>query len=289
MSYNDVSSQYETVTKRKILKMDKHLPKIVLPKQKLKMFADWWNSDIRFEKTVPHSIEEGYLIIENDSQHSIEDYASLIKITAKECHSTYRFIESQLKEFLEITKQFIVYFKFAGQNRIIAETYTLDNKQFSNTEAEIGGEKPEKELILDENQLKNCTRRDDILHMFNYRNLAFLITCLWYMATTAPSKRYVYEEKSPVISGRKKGVVQVSDTKFIVTPVYDLTKIRTVTIERLMTRKKGWTYSHSFQVHGHYRHYKNGKTIFIQPFIKGKGKPFKAQTTVLDPIRIKEE
>ena len=68
-----------------------------------------------------------------------------------------------------------------------------------------------------------------------------------------------------------------------------MTKIRTTTVERLTVRKKGWTYSHSFQVHGHYRHYKDGKVIFIESYIKGKGKPFKAQTTILSPEKIKEE
>ena len=62
-----------------------------------------------------------------------------------------------------------------------------------------------------------------------------------------------------------------------------MNKIRVVSIDRLQTRKKGWTYSHSFQVHGHYRHYRNGKTIFIQPYIKGKDKEFKSQQIILDP------
>lgn len=43
-------------------------------------------------------------------------------------------------------------------------------------------------------------------------------------------------------------------------------------ILKLITRKKGWTYSHSFQVHGHY---KDGKVIFIESYVKGKDKPFK--------------
>lgn len=38
--------------------INKRLPRIKLPANKIKMFADWWNSDIRFEDTVPHSFEE---------------------------------------------------------------------------------------------------------------------------------------------------------------------------------------------------------------------------------------
>ena len=35
----------------KILKIDKRLPQIIVPDNKLPMFIDWWNSDIRFEKS----------------------------------------------------------------------------------------------------------------------------------------------------------------------------------------------------------------------------------------------
>ena len=62
-----------------------------------------------------------------------------------------------------------------------------------------------------------------------------------------------------------------------------MNKIRVVKVENLASRKRGWTYSHSFEVHGHYRHYRNGKTIFIKPFIKGKDLDFKSQKIIIDP------
>ena len=43
-------------------------------------------------------------------------------------------------------------------------------------------------------------------------------------------------------------------------------KVKVVKVEHLQKRKAGWTYSHSFQVHGHYRHYKSGKVIFVKEF-----------------------
>lgn len=130
---------------------------------------------------------------------------------------------------------------------------------------------------------------NSLMGEIGYEMICLLVTSLWYMATTSPSTKYIYEEKTPMIEHRHKHKIRVSDTKFIITPVYDFSKIRTTVVERLMTRKKGWTYSHSFQVHGHYRHYKDGKTIFIESYIKGKGKPFKAQTTILAPEKIKED
>ena len=56
----------------------------------------------------------------------------------------------------------------------------------------------------------------------------------------------------------------------ITTPIYNLVDKRATTVERLIKKRNGWTISHSFQVRGHYRHYKNGKVVFINPYKKGK-------------------
>ena len=274
---------------KKKLKIDKHLPKIVLPNKKLKMFENWWNEDIRFEKTVPHSFEEGYLIIEyNHGNQTVDKFKDLIKLTAKTYNTTYRNIEMKLIEFLNTLNDITLYFKFIDKNRIFVEIYDKNNYLISNANCEIGETSEEEPKISSENLFLDCKNLENINHVFGMNLIYYLITCLWYIATTAKNTKYIYEEKTPMITNRKKGVVQVSDTKYIRTPVYDMSKIKTVRIDKLITRKKGWTYSHAFQVHGHYRHYKDGKVIFIESYIKGKGKPFKAQTTILEPERIKE-
>lgn len=273
---------------KKALKIDKHLPQIILPNEKLQMFADWWNSDIRFEKSIPHSFEEGYLFIENKQTLKPEDFKDMIKGLAKAYKTTYRNIENQLVTFLEAMSKFIIYFKFTDENSVYAEIYGNDNYIISSITFKVGEtESPEKEINLyDKKLLEECKTVDDILNVFNWQNLSFLITCLWYIATTTRSTKYIYEKKNPIVTKRRKKVVVVSDTKTINTPIYDMRKIRVVKVESLQTRKKGWTYSHAFQVHGHYRHYKNGKTIFINPFIKGKNKDFKAQQIVLKPKEV---
>ena len=270
------------------LKINKRLPKIKLPASKLKLFADWWNEDIRYEKTIPHSFEEGYLFIENEHGQDINKYSALIKHTAKMYKTTYRNIEKQMKEFLDNMKEITLYFKFIDKNKVFAELYDAKNLILSDIKFEFGPEKesPESRITLYDTTdfIPTYTDINDVLDNFNVQFVYYL----WYMATAASNTRYIYEEKIPTIEHRHKHTVHVSDTKFIVTPVYDLSKVRTTTVEKLVTRKNGWTYSHSFQVHGHYRHYKNGKTIFIESYIKGKGKPFKAQTTILAPEKIKE-
>lgn len=255
---------------KKALKINKHLPQIILPNEKLQMFADWWNSDIRFEKSVPHSFEEGYLFIENKQTLTPEDFKDMIKGLAKAYKTTYRNIENQLATFLEAMSKFIIYFKFTSENSVYAEIYGNDNYIISSITFKVGEtESPEKEINLyDKTLLKECKTVDDILNVFNWQNLSFLITCLWYIATTTRSIKYIYEKKNPIVTKRRKKVVVVSDTKTINTPIYDMRKIRVVKVESLQTRKKGWTYSHAFQVHGHYRHYKKRKNNFYQSFYK---------------------
>lgn len=272
--------------KDKTLKIDKHLPQIVLPYKKNKMFIDWWNSDIRFEKSVPHSFDEGYLIVET-SDSSIDEllnnFKGLIKEMAKTFKTTYRNIENQFKVFFEASKRLTLYFKFGDDDYLFIETYGNDDKIFSTMSCKIGdNDEPEKEVVShhDISEIKSV---DDIMNNINYKNLALLISCLWYIATTSRTTKYIYEKKTPVVAKRHRNVVKVSDTKTITTPIYDMNKIRVVKVESLSTRKKGWTYSHAFQVHGHYRHYKSGKVVFINSFIKGKNKDFKAQTITLNP------
>lgn len=275
--------------KDKTLKIDKHLPQIVLPYKKNKMFIDWWNSDIRFEKSVPHSFDEGYLIVEttdSSMDEMLDKFKSLIKEMAKSFKTTYRNIENQFKTFLEISKRLTLYFKFSDDDYLFIETYGNDNKIFSTMSCKIGdNDEPEQEISSNHN-ISDIKALDDIMNNINYKSLALLISCLWYIATTSRTTKYIYEKKTPVVAKRHKNVVKVSDTKTITTPIYDMNKIRVVKVESLSTRKKGWTYSHAFQVHGHYRHYKSGKVVFINSFIKGKNKDFKAQTITINPDKL---
>lgn len=132
--------------------------------------------------------------------------------------------------------------------------------------------------------LENVQDENERLNKVNYFVVCILITALWYIATSRSTK-YIYN-KTYVSKPSKKGdkrVINVKPIKTISTPIYDIGKVKYITLDKLITRRKGWTYSHAFQVHGHYRHYKNGKTIFINSYIKGKGKELQAQKTILEP------
>lgn len=275
---------------KETIKVNPRLPKIILPASKLKMFADWWDSDIRYETEIPHAFEEGYLIIDNEDlqTYSVDTYSEFIKAVAKEMHCTYREIENEFKIFLASMEEFTLYFKFISNNSMYVGCYDRSGKKITDVTLSIG-EKSEYDLPMSAFKQENIHSVDTLLKMFMHRNVFYLATCLWYIASTSNNTKYVYEEARPVVIGRHKGVVKVSDTKYIKTPVYDMNKIKVVKVERLISRKKGWTYSHSFQVHGHYRHYKSGHVIFVDSYIKGKGKPFMPQQVVLAPNSIKEE
>lgn len=212
-----------------------------------------------------------------------------IRKIASTLHCTYRQAETEYLQFLDSTQEVILYFVFVQENAMLVKIYDKNNTLLSKVTFEVGDNNQiEKPIDLDKtinvtNSGNIYTDLDELLQEFNYINLAVLITVLWYIATTTKTTKYIYEKKTPVVKYKSKGIVQVSDTKFISTPIYDMQKIRVVKTESLRARKKGWTYTHAFEVHGHYRHYKNGKTIFIKPFVKGKDKELKSQTIIIDP------
>ena len=279
------------IKKYEELKINKKLPQIHISQKQVDLFINWWNQDIRFQKTVPQSFEEGYLKCDLNFNIDVNKFNNLFKQMAKTYHTTYRKIETMFKDFINSLEHIIMYFKFIKDNEIIINTYDINNKILSNISFGFGENSKEIEeefsyekltsLILTSESLNN----DNLMNGFNILYMIILITSLWYIATTKNTTKYIYEHKTPIITNRKKNIVKVSDTKIISTPIYDITKIKTKKVDGLIKHRKGWTYSHAFQVHGHYRHYKDGKVIFVNSYIKGKNKEFKSQTIDLKPTQ----
>ena len=132
-------------------------------------------------------------------------------------------------------------------------------------------------------KVQELVETSDLTNCFSYYCFILVECCLWYMATATNTTKYYREGKRESFYHEEKNVINPKKNKTISTPIYDMSKIKRVKTEGLIKRRKGWTYSHSFKVHGHYRHYANGKIIFIEPFIKGKGKKEINQTIVLNP------
>ena len=276
-----------TVRKRdnRVLKIDKRLPKIIIPSSKFDLFFGWWNSDIRFEKSIPHSFEEGYIIADNiqkglDVNNPM--FNALIKETAKNFKTTYRQVEKYFLDFVNSSLKITIYFKFLNENTLFANVFDVKDRILSNIQLTFG-EESDFEPVVKWNDFGTFETFKEWEENFNYQCFSLLATSLWYIATSTNTTKYYYEEKTPVITSRHRNIVNISSTKTINTPIYDMSKIRSVKVEKLISRKKGWTYSHSFQVHGHYRHYRNGKVVFIKSYIKGKDKDFQNQTITLAP------
>lgn len=257
----------------KKLKYDRHLPCIEIPVNKLQMFLDWWNSDIRFESTVPHSFNEGYLLL-SGLNSSIDVNSSsikhLIKDIASSFKSTYRNIETLLNGFIDSCNKLILYFHFLNDNKLYCELYDSLDSIISAITITLGDTKKEEPEIKLEPD--GCTSFDGFSTHLAKVSITLLITSLWYIASASTNRKYIYTRTSPKYENKTS--VKVKKYKEITHTVYDMNKICYVTVDKLSNRKHGWTYQNSFQVCGHYRHYKNGKTIFVHPYIKGKRKTF---------------
>lgn len=273
------------------LRINPLLPNIIISKDKINLFVDWYNKDIRFQKELPHTFEKGYIRIKSMLfSTDISNYNVFIKALAKQYNKTYRQIENMLKLYIDGINDVTVYFEFKD-NMFYNYIYKKDGKILSKAEAQIGDNKqPSPEITLtnlnnnDINKLNNEQEFiDDVQNKFNYFCLAICSTCLWYLATTTKTTKYKYKERPEKKYNPNKRVVYVKENKNVTTPIYNLDNIKIKTVDRLINKREGYTYSHSFQVHGHYRHYKDGKVIFVNSYIKGKDKPFKHQNIIINP------
>lgn len=280
--YSSSQNELTVEDKDKILRIDNKLPQIILPQSKIGMFIDWYNNDLRLLGTLPEAYNEGYLIIENDIiQIDISKQSEYIKSLAKQLNGTYRQVENRLKYFIEDLEKVTMYFKYVDNN-IQIWLYGKDNTIVSKMSFQV--QEGENSLVADR-YIDEFTNWDDLLNEFNFYCVILLTSSLWYIATTTKTTKYYYEENRPryTYSANEKSIKSVSKHKTINTPIYDFNKIKRVKVESLIKKRKGWTYSHSFQVHGHYRHYSNGKTVFINSYIKGKNKELQSQIITLDP------
>lgn len=266
------------------------MQRIRLPKKVLPMFEKWYDEDISKENTIPHTFEEGYLIFEGadvlDNKARDE-----IKYIASKTHAIYRKIETMYK--MLNGKETILYFKFLNDDELYVERYT-DKTLIQTGKIQLNGTTALK--INDINLLwkiqvelagwNEKTAQEYLKSKTNYC-VAMLATALWYIAT-AKSKKYIHDEVAfPLVrqeKTKKAGKITEVTSRKITTPIYDLGKTKVVSLEMLKKRKKGWAYSHAFNVRGHYRHYRSGKVVFIKSFTKCKNLETKDTEIVVSPI-----
>ena len=280
----------------KILVINKKLPQIIVPRDKLCMFSDWWDKDIRFQSNIPKAFSEGYLIYQFPQLDFLSDFSKDgITLLAKMDHITYREVENRLKQTAD--RHTTMYFKFLEDNKLYFERYeekstneTILSSKGTMLIGNTGSPELKMNEILNDKSListmvnNNFHNSELSMNAINLFSMYLVATALWYIATTKSTK-YIYEHKRPVnkIKNKHQRIIQVNPEKYITTPIYDMGKIKLVKTEKLIQRREGWTYSHAFQVHGHYRHYRNGKIVFINSYIKGPDKELQSQKIILEP------
>ena len=153
------------------------------------------------------------------------------------------------------------------QNDKISQDYTtVIYKKYINTLSKIDVTKISKEDLP--HILYDASRE----YRISYCELSIVLlkTIFWYLISNKTEKIFM-EVKEPINNIKHKKYKHINKEITITTPIYDLGKVPTRKVNVLIHRREGWTYSHAFTVRGHYRHYKNGKVIFVQSYIKGDG------------------
>jgi hypothetical protein len=265
-----------------------YMQRIKLPKKVLPVLEKWFDEDISKETTVPHTFEEGYLFFE-DADTLDDNAREEIKYIAKKTHAVYRNIENMYK--MLNGKETILYFKFLNDNELYIERYTdkmLIQKGKYNTERISSLRINSINLLLKiQVELIGWTEKtaQEYLKSKTDYCVAMLVASLWYIATTKSTK-YIHNEVAfPLTRQNEKKTTRIKEvtSKKITTPIYDLGKTRVVSLDILKKRKKGWTYSHAFNVRGHYRHYRSGKVVFIKSFVKCKDLEMKDTEIIVSP------
>lgn len=264
------------------------MQRIKLPKKVLPMLEKWFDEDISNEANVPHTFEEGYLIFE-DADTLDNNATEEIRYIAKKTHAIYRKVEAMYK--MLNGKETILYFKFLNDDELYIERYTdkmLIQKGKYNIN-EIGFKKIDFLNTLWKIKVEivgwNEQTSQEYLKSKTDYCVAMLVTTLWYIATSK-SKKYIHDEVAfPLVrqDDKKTKTIKEVTSKKITTPIYDLGKTKIVSLEMLKKRKKGWSYSHAFNVRGHFRHYKSGKVIFVKSFVKCKDLETKDVEIIVSP------
>lgn len=283
------------------LKINEKLPKIYL--DNVDTFINWYNTDLKHEDDMPHAFEEGYFTLSYnilDKEKYRDEYRSLIKKLMNK--DGIEFIQSKYLVNLVVEKfeNITLYFKFKKED-LYLKLFDKNNIFLTECTSKLGPtSKITERLIKVGEDGKTCEIRnptediglDKIWDVDSYLELFGMairyVTCIfgatmWYLATTKNLKQYIYDNSKPLPTSLDKVIKEPKTNKVISTPIYNISNIRRIKVDTLIKHRKGWTYSHSFQVHGHYRHYKNGKVVFIKSYIKCKDRDYQQQNIIVKP------
>ena len=291
--------ELEIVNEPKKLKIDNKLPQIIIPKEKVKLFIEWFLKDLWRENELPMVFQEGYISTELSDIIKIKTL-SVLELNEKSFGVQNILISEIQKNYSRI----IIHYKIYNKKEVILSIYSeatgervCNMKKFDisliksyaliKQTRDIIANKSENcntDLVVDipkmkqeSDEVKNLT---DMLRSFNegwaYSCVFILISSFWYLASIQNSKEETYvgnKNNNKITKGNteKNTRKDTGRIKNLTNSIYDFSIIKSTNVNKLIAKKKGWKISCEFQVRGHYRHYKSGKVVFIKPFEKGKG------------------
>lgn len=286
-------NQVETVKGTHKLEINYSLPIIGIPDGKVISFLKWFNEDLKDTpiNEIPTPFDEGYLAILSipfEFRDGVKSNA--IKNVAKKSGSTFRSVEEQFNVvYKEMSYSIIIHYDFRDGKRNFyiynGETYVdIGSLPLGKVKDGIKLEFPP--IIIEDNTLI-LENADTVLYdgigggaLFQNEMLsiyyALFVSSMWYL--TLYKNRYKYEkvlDKDGVREAlfKKPYERKNNNIKTITTSIYDLSRTPRTRVQTLMKKRAGFEYSHQFEVTGHYRHYKDGKVVYINQYTKCKDKP----------------
>lgn len=283
----------------------KNIPTIILPKEKAGLFFDWYIKDIAVEKEIPKIYTEGFFDVDI-SQYIHVKTPPILTMNAKN-YADYKKLEDEIQKTYG---NIVLHFKFINDDLIEVKSYSKMKKQKLST-YKIEAEKLKTLSIFFSTRYAITNNNDIVFDITNYYGLspigkkeqiqnkvnifessvqalceALFISSLWYLATIKDTKaenKIKTIEKSDNIIAITPKTGKKNNIRNITTPLYNLGFVADNAVEKMIARKNGWKISCNFSVRGHYRHYKNGKVVFIKQYEKGKGLAEKTTRIKLSP------
>lgn len=305
-----------------VLRVNNKLPKIILPKEKTELFMNWYKQDLYNEDSVPEVFNEGYFYVDLSNFIKITKFnvfelnGNRFKLQEQLINSIHERYDSTIIYFKFIkanTLKLIYYSQKTGE--ILGKIEEFDYETMLKTRRSIQNMRNiilkndfkvsniDVDLVFDipslakealqEIEKGNVVDFDNILNGFNFdwSNICFylLMSALWYLVSIKNEKENTdlimasYSKTKTTHCKKNNKRRSQNYVKNITTPIFDLAKTKSLSVNKLIAKKRGWKISCEFSVRGHYRHYKSGKVVFVKSFEKGKGLKMKQNIIKLNP------
>lgn len=146
--------------KKELLKINDRLSKIIIPKEKVNLFLDWYEQDLYKENTVPKVFDEGYLSVDLSDFIRVRTL-SIFEVKNEKTLKTQRELVNSL---IETYGKAIVYYRVINEKNMSLSIYSEKNKELlcnRDVETELWSNTMKTKTLLSEGHC--CAREKDLL------------------------------------------------------------------------------------------------------------------------------